>query len=109
SRRTQIGHQHALSHKTWDRDELARLLLKLCEKVGRRLRKVGVTAGGIHLYFSFLNYQELGQRDNGFLGGENLASKNAWHRSEKLSYRLYSTESVFQAAKHLLDQADLYG
>jgi DNA polymerase-4 len=109
SKRTQIGHQYALPHKTADRDELARLLLKLCEKVGRRLRKAGVTAGGIHLYFSFMNYQEMGNRDNGFIGGENLASKKAWHHGEKLSYRLYSTESVYRAAKSLLDRAELYG
>ncbi len=108
SKRTQIGHQYALPHKTWDRDELARLLLKLCEKVGRRIRKSGVTAGGIHLYLSFINYQEMGERTNGFLGGENLASKRAWHHGEKVGYRIYSTASVFQAAKHLLDQAEIY-
>lgn len=109
SKRTQIGHQYALPHKTADRVELARLLLKLCEKIGRRLRKAQVTAGGIHLYFSFINYQEAGLRDNGFLGGENLASRRAWHHGEKLAYRLYSTESVYRAAKSLLERAELYG
>lgn len=108
SQRTQIGHQYALPHKTADREELARLLLKLCEKIGRRLRSVGVSAGGIHLYFSFMNYQQLGQRSNGFLGGENLASRRAWHHGERIGYRLYSTASVYQAAKHLLDQAVIY-
>ncbi len=108
SKRTQIGHQYALPHKTWDRDELARLLLKLCEKVGRRLRKAGVTAGGIHLYLSFINYQEAGLRDNGFIGGENLASRRAWHHGEKVGYRLYSTEGVYRAAKSLLQRAELY-
>lgn len=108
SKRTQVGHQYALPHKTSDREELARLLLKLCEKIGRRLRKLGVSAGGIHLYFSFMNYQELGQRNNGFLGGENLASRKAWHHGEKLPYRLYSTASVYQAAKSLLDRAEIY-
>jgi DNA polymerase-4 len=108
SKRSSIGHQYALPHKTWDRDELARLLLKLCEKVGRRLRKVGMAAKGIHLYISFINYQNVPNRDNGFLGGENLESKRAWHRGEKLEYNLYSTESVYKAAKHLLDQAELY-
>lgn len=109
SKRTSIGHQYALPHKTADRKELARLLLKLCEKVGRRLRSVGVSAGGIHLYFSFMSYQEGNPRDNGFLGGENLASKRAWHHGEKVGYRLYSTTSVYQAAKSLLDRAELYG
>lgn len=108
SKRSSIGHQYALPHKTWDRAELARLLLKLCEKVGRRLRKEGVSAGGIHLYLSFMNYQELGQKNNGFLGGENLASKRAWHHGERVSHRLYSTSSVYQAAKSLLDKAEIY-
>jgi DNA polymerase-4 len=108
SKRTQIGHQYALPHKTWDRDELARLLLKLCEKVGRRLRKAGLSAGGIHLYLSFINYQDVKDRGNGFLGGENLASRRAWHHGEKLDYRLYSTESVYRATKSLLDRAEIY-
>ncbi len=107
SQRTQIGHQYALPHKTWDRAELARLLMKLCEKVGRRLRKAGLTAGGIHLYLSFINYQEH-PRDNGFIGGESLASRRAWHRGERLHYRLYSSESVYRAAKSLLMRAEIY-
>jgi len=120
SQRRSIGHQYALPHKTRDRDELARLLLKLCEKVGRRLRKAEVTAGGIHLYFSFINYQGVADditlpKDNGFIGGEAMTdpggsrSGRSWHHGEKLGYRLYSTDSVYRAAKHLLAQAELYG
>ncbi|MDQ3123227.1 MAG: hypothetical protein M3Q14_00885 [bacterium] len=108
SKRSTIGHQYALPHKTSDRDELARLLMKLCEKVGRRLRKNGLTAGGIHLYLAFLSYQETGPRGNGFIGGENLASQRAWHHGEKVGYRLYSTESVYRAAKSLLKRAEIY-
>ncbi len=109
SKRGSIGHQYALPHKTADREELAQFLLKLCEKVGRQLRSVGASAGGIHLYLSFMSYQEGNPRNNGFLGGENLASKQAWHKGKKLSYRLYSTSSIYQAAKSLLDRAELYG
>lgn len=108
SKRGSIGHQYALPHKTDNREELARLLLKLCEKVGRRLRKIGLTAGGIHLYLSFVNYQETIGRDNGFIGGENLQGKQAWHHGEKVGYRLYSTESVYRAAKSLLGRAEIY-
>lgn len=107
SSRTQIGHQYALPHKTEDRTELARLLIKMCEKVGRRLRKNNLTAKGISLYLSFVNYQEVANRDNGFIGGESLESKRAWHQSQKLGYRLYSTESVYRAAKHLLGQSQI--
>lgn len=109
SKRGQVGHQYALPNKTSDRKELARLLMKLCEKVGRRLRKLDMTAGGIHLYLSFMNYQETGQRNNGFLGGESKVTKNAWHHGNKTDERLYSTPSIFRAAKRLLEQAELYG
>ncbi len=108
SKRTQVGHQYALPHKTSDPKELARLLLKLCEKVGRRLRKIGMSAGGIHLYLSFVNYQEMGPRDNGFIGGENLNSQLAWHQGQKVAYRLYSTESIYRAALALLKEARIY-
>lgn len=109
SKRTQVGHQYALPKKTSDRNELARLLMKLCEKVGRRLRKMDCTASGIHLYLSFMNYQELGQKDNGFIGGEPKISKNAWHKGHKTSEKLYSTPSIYRVAKKLLSQAELYG
>lgn len=108
SKRTQIGHQYALPHKTRDKDELARLLMKLCEKIGRRLRRAGLTAGGINLYLSFINYQEVIHRGNGFIGGENMASGNSWHHGEKTNYRLYSTESVYRLAKRLLGQAEIW-
>lgn len=109
STRTQVGHQYALPKKTSDREELARLLMKLCEKVGRRLRKLEATAGGIHLYLSFLNYQEIGQKDNGFIGGEPQTSKNAWHKGQKVGEKLYSTPSIYRAAKRLLQEAEIYG
>ncbi len=107
SQRRTIGHQYALPQKTDDKVELARLLMKLCEKVGRRVRRDHLTAGGIHLYLSFLNYQEIPHKDNGFIGGENLMSQRAWHQGEKVGYRLYSTDSIYQAAKSLLMRADV--
>lgn len=107
SKRSQIGHQYALPHKTSDKEELARLLMKLCEKVGRRLRSNELTAGGIHLYFSFMSYQEAPVTGNGFIGGDNMASMRAWHHGHKTGYRLYSTESIYRAALELLDQAEI--
>jgi DNA polymerase-4 len=107
SKQSSIGHQYALPHKTEDREELARLLMKLCEKVGRRLRKSGLTAGGIHLYLDFVRTWDPG-RDNGFIGGDNLESKKAWHHGEKVGYRLYSTESIYRAAKRLLQKAEIH-
>lgn len=108
TKRGQVGHQYALPHKTDDKAELARLLMKLCEKVGRRLRHIDMSAGGIHLYLSFMNYQEFGRRDNGFIGGENKASERAWHHGEKVGFRLYSTASIYRVALRLLHQADIH-
>lgn len=107
TKRGSIGHQYAIPKPTWDRDELARLLLKLCEKVGRRLRKEGLSAEGIHLYLDFIRAPEVGQ-GNGFIGGDNLTSKRAWHRGERVGHQLYSTESIYRAAKSLLSRADIH-
>jgi DNA polymerase-4 len=56
-RRT-IGHQYALSEKTRDMDKLERLLIKLCEKTGRRLRRNSLYAQGVHLYLGFAQDSE---------------------------------------------------
>jgi DNA polymerase-4 len=109
SKRGSIGHQYALPHKTQDKQELARLLVKMCEKVGRRLRRNGLTARGIHLYLSFVRHDPAqAPRDNGFIGGEPLESGRSWHHGEKLGYQLYGTDSIYLAAKHLLDQAQIW-
>jgi DNA polymerase-4 len=109
TQRRSIGHQYALPKPTQDREEMARLLLKLCEKVGRRLRKDGITAKGIHLYLSFRSYGGAGPKpDNGFIGGEPMNNGRSWHRGNKLDHRLYSTDSVYRAAKALLNVAELY-
>jgi DNA polymerase IV len=99
-RRT-IGHQYALSHKTTDLKELSHLLMKLCEKTGRRLRKSELYAGGIHLYIGFVR--------GGFgpIGFENMHELSSWHKGHRVSHRLYSTDDIFQAAHHLLKQAEI--
>jgi DNA polymerase-4 len=47
--RKSYGQSYALGKKTADPQELARLLMKLTEKIGRRLRKAGYSARGIHV------------------------------------------------------------
>jgi DNA polymerase-4 len=47
--RKSFGQDYALGKKTADRRELSKLLMKLTEKMGRRLRKNGYTASGVHL------------------------------------------------------------
>jgi DNA polymerase-4 len=101
--RKSIGHQHALSNKTTDIDELCRLLLKLSEKSGRRLRKNNLYAGGIHLYMGFDaprygdNHQDIGPSSF-----ENMQNIRSWHHGEKVGKRLYSTEDIYAEAKRLL-------
>lgn len=84
--RKSIGHQYALEQKTWDRDILRRLLMKLCEKTGRRLRGNGLTAGGIHLYLRFVNGQ-------------------SWHRGFKTAHQLYATQDIYREVDRLLTGA----
>ncbi len=105
TRQSSIGHQYALKQKTWDRDELARLLLKMCEKTGRRLRRQGLYAQGIALYLRFV-----GGKGGRWGGGSSLVDGHPgrWAHSEKTEARLYSTQDIYRAALRLLDKATLY-
>jgi DNA polymerase-4 len=47
--RKSFGNMYALKLQTNDPKELAKLLMKLCEKTGRRMRKAGYTASGVHV------------------------------------------------------------
>lgn len=122
--RKSIGHQHALSNKTMDMAELERLLLKLCEKTGRRLRKNNYYATGIHLYLGFVdqdrenpNFEIIypkqtrnNKTQNNYEGPasfENMPNIRSWHHGEKVFYRLYSTSDIYKAAKRLLRTADI--
>jgi DNA polymerase-4 len=81
--RKSIGHQYAIEDKTSDRQELSRLLMKLCEKTGRRLRRLGFTAGGVNLSLRFVGH-------------------TYWHKSVHQQHRLYATQDIYAAALELL-------
>ena len=81
--RKSFGAQYALAQKTADITELARLLMKLSEKVGRRMRAQQYSARGIKLFLR-------------------LADHSYFMRSQKLSYSLYSSIDIYQAAFKLL-------
>jgi DNA polymerase-4 len=102
--RRSIGHQYALSDKTTDMEKLERLLLKLCEKTGRRLRKNNLYALGIHLYLGFVSDYPMWDGPASF---ENMASISSWHHGQKVGHRLYSTSDIYEAAKKLLYQAEI--
>ena len=83
-----IGHQYALSKKTVNRRELARILIKLCEKTGRRMRTNGYSAHGIHLWLRFADY-------------------SSWAKSQHIKMELYATQDIYLHAHRLLNQATI--
>lgn len=86
--RKSFGQQYALAQKTSDVQELARLLMKLCEKAGRRMRGAGYVAGGVHLWLNFEN-------------------RMYWAQGKKVHRDVYSTQDIYLAAVRLLHTARL--
>lgn len=86
--RKSFGQQYALGDKTSDLKQLSRLLMKLCEKTGRRMRAAEYKAGGIHLWLSFENY-------------------TYWAKGKKLKHEVYSTQDIYYVAQRLLNQATI--
>lgn len=84
-KRRSIGHTYALGKKTNNIDELSKLLMKLCEKVGRRMRRFDYCAEGIHVS---CHYQD---------GGH-------WHKGMKVGLRLYTTQEIYRWAMKLLKE-----
>lgn len=86
--RKSYGHTYALGDKTADREKLSRLLMKLCEKTGRRLRANGYAAGGVYLSLIF-------------------QGRNYWAKSRKTKSEIYTTQDIFLYAQRLLNQATI--
>ena len=84
--RKSFGQQYALGDKTSDLEKLSRLLMKLCEKTGRRFRRQGYNAYGIHLWLSF-------------------EDKTYWAKSKKTEAAIYSTQDIYLHSQRLLYQA----
>ncbi len=83
--RKSIGHTYAIGQKTNDINELSRLLMKLCHKVGRRMRGQGFCASGIHLSLSFKN-------------------GSWWSKGQGTKAIMYSNQDIYFHAKQLLLQ-----
>ena len=86
--RKSFSQQYALGQKTTDKQELSRLIMKLCEKTGRRLRSQGYEARGIQLWMGFEN-------------------RDYWSKRQQLKTALYSTQDIFSQSQRLLLQAQL--
>lgn len=81
--RKSFGQQYALGQKTTNTTELSRLLMKLSEKAGRRLRKEGYQALGIHFWMNFDDHTYYAKR-------------------HQLRQPIYSTQDIFRQAQKLL-------
>ncbi len=80
-----IGQQYALYKPTADPAEISRLLMKLCEKMGRRLRKTGQCAQGVHVAVLYKDYTH-------------------WHKGKKFNAKLYTTVELYRKAQYVLNQ-----
>jgi DNA polymerase-4 len=84
-KRKSYGQEYALGRKTADRQELARLMMKLCEKMGRRLRRSGNTAKGMHVGVVYDDW-------------------TYWHRGRKVNQPMYTTAELFTKAMWVFNQ-----
>lgn len=84
--RKSFGHTYALGQKTDDRQALSRLLMKLCEKTGRRLRANDYTAEGVYLSMLF-------------------EGRTYWAKGRRTRSPVYATQDIFLHAQRLLNQA----
>jgi DNA polymerase-4 len=75
-----IGHQYAIHIATKDKAELSKLIMKLCEKMGRRLRKKGYVARGLHMWFSYKDH-------------------SGWHRGRLMDRDMYTTLDLYRHAQ----------
>jgi DNA polymerase-4 len=88
--RKSVGHNYAIGRKTADREEIARLLMKLCHKVGRRMRRQGFSAYGIHLSLGF-------------------QTGDWWSKSWNTETLMYSNFDIYYHANKLLGQVVIPG
>ncbi|MBW4062133.1 hypothetical protein HJC99_06180 [Candidatus Saccharibacteria bacterium] len=81
--RRSYGQQYALHHFTGRDKDLDRIMMKLCEKMGRRLRRSKHYAQGIDVSCSYMD-------------------RTWWHKSKKSSAILYGTGDLHAYAMTLL-------
>jgi DNA polymerase IV len=83
-----FGNDYAVGDKTSDPEKIERLLMKLCEKTGRRLRKHDYQAGGVFLGLGFEN-------------------RTWWGKSRRAKRLLYSTQDIYVHIIKLLREATI--
>jgi DNA polymerase-4 len=85
-KRRSYGNSYALKIQTNDPAALARLLMKLCEKTGRRLRSNRNSAGGVHLGCLYTDF-------------------TYWHKGRKFPIPVYTTQEIYFRAAELLNSS----
>ena len=75
--RKSFGQSYALQHHSKDPQELAPLLMKLTEKMGRRLRRAGNRASGIHVACIYTDW-------------------TYWHKGITFQAEMYTTAELFK-------------
>lgn len=82
-KRKSFGQEYSLKEKTKDVQELSKILMKLCEKMGRRLRHSGFCARGIHVGVLFEDF-------------------SFWHKGHVFESQMYATIELYRKALMLL-------
>lgn len=75
--RKSFGQEYSLKEKTNNPEKLKKIIMKLCEKMGRRLRQLNQFASGIHLGILYQDY-------------------SFWHKSKKINKSISSTKNLFE-------------
>lgn len=83
--RKSYGSDYAIKIATADKRELSRFIMKLCEKTGRRLRRAGYYASGLHIWCMYSDH-------------------TTWHKGMKRQRVLYSTQDIYTVAIHVFNQ-----
>ena len=83
-----FGNDYAVGDKTSDPEKVERLVMKLCEKTGRRLRKHDYQAQGVFLGLGFEN-------------------NTWWGKSKRAKSLLYSTQDIYVHCVKLLREITL--
>lgn len=80
-----VGQQYALKKPTADPKELCPMIMKLCEKMGRRLRRKNYIARGMHVAMVYID-------------------GTSWHRGRLTDDELYTTMELYKKALLIFNQ-----
>lgn len=86
-KRKSFGQDYAIGKKTKDQMELSRILMKLCEKMGRRLRRSGNEAFGIHVGIIYEDW-------------------TYFHKSKKFNRPMFTTDDLFIKSMWIFNMRD---